>query len=161
MQQAAQEDRNLGLAADWEHKTDARIESNATAARLEALRAERTAAIDARRAMLAAKLASEEAASKEEMLVTQQTPAQRRAAMADRARMLAAKREAERQVCTATIRGGCGGSALLVFVVGGSSEADTPVMQKSTLPKHHTRSSSTRPWLRSCWMQLSGKTVTP
>jgi hypothetical protein len=96
-QRNAQEDGRLGAAAAWEHRTDARIQANATSARFEALRAERAAGIDARRAALAAKLKAEDDALKAELLAAQQTPAQRRAEMAARARQLAERREAERR----------------------------------------------------------------
>lgn len=101
---APQEDAKVGLTAAWEAKTDARLAANATQAAFESLASERAAAIGARRAALAAKLAAEEAGLKAELLAAQETPAQRRAAMAERARALAAQREAERQVCGPCIR---------------------------------------------------------
>lgn len=93
----AQEDSLLGAIAAWEAKTDDRIKQSHVQLRLEALRARREANIEARRERLAQKLHQEETALKDELLQCQETPAQRRAQMAQRARELAKKREAERQ----------------------------------------------------------------
>ncbi|KIY99318.1 flagellar associated protein [Monoraphidium neglectum] len=97
MQQAAKEESKLGSGAAWQHKTDARIQRNAEQACFEALRAARAGEIELRRERLAQKLAEEEQALKEELAAAQQTPAQRRAAMAERAREMAVRREGERQ----------------------------------------------------------------
>lgn len=102
-----QEESKLAVTAAWEHKTDARIQQNATQARFETLRAQRAAEIEARRGRLARMLHEEEQALKDELLAAQETPAQRRTAMAGRARLLAAQREEKRQVCGSLVLGGC------------------------------------------------------
>lgn len=92
-----QEDSKLGAASCWEAKTDSRIKQNAAQARFEALKARREAHLDERRDKLAQKLHEEEQQLKQELVSSQETPAQRRAQMAARAREMARRREAERQ----------------------------------------------------------------
>jgi hypothetical protein len=90
-------DQALGAAAAWEAKTGARIQQQQVQRRFEALKARRAANIDARREQLATKLYEEEQYLKDELIRCQESPAQRRAQMAERARALAQRREAERQ----------------------------------------------------------------
>ena len=78
-------------------KTGAKIQQQQVQRRFEALKARRAANIDGRREQLAKKLYEEEQALKDELIQCQETPAQRRAQMAERARALAKRREAERQ----------------------------------------------------------------
>ena len=66
-------------------------------ARFEDLKARREVDLDARRARLAHKLVHEEAALRQELLDSKERPEERRAKLADRARLLATKRESERQ----------------------------------------------------------------
>ena len=65
--------------------------------RLDKLRARRESLIDERRGRLADKLFLEDQALKNELVSSKETPEQRRAKLATRARELAATREAERQ----------------------------------------------------------------
>ena len=66
-------------------------------ARFEDLKARREVDLDVRRARLAHKLVHEEAALRQELLDSKERPEERRAKLADRARLLATKRESERQ----------------------------------------------------------------
>lgn len=83
--------------ADWQAKSDDRIRQLVVQQRFEALKARREANLDGRRQRLAAKLFQEDQQLKQELLASQETPEQRRAKLAARARELAARREAERQ----------------------------------------------------------------
>ena len=65
--------------------------------RFEDLKARREQDLDARRQRLASKLYQEEMRYKQELVDSQETPAERRAKLAARARELAARREGERQ----------------------------------------------------------------
>eukprot|EP00879_Flechtneria_rotunda_P009484 GHRR01009927.1.p1 GENE.GHRR01009927.1~~GHRR01009927.1.p1 ORF type:complete len:385 (+),score=156.30 GHRR01009927.1:124-1278(+) len=97
IQNAVREDSKLGAAAAWEAKTDERLYQNQVQQRFKALKARREADLAARRDKLARKLHDEEQVLKQELVDSQETPAQRRAQMAARARELARLREAERQ----------------------------------------------------------------
>eukprot|EP00775_Hariotina_reticulata_P007950 gene7950-8148_t len=101
---AVKEDSKLGAAASWEAKTDKRIQQNAVQQRFNDLRAQRAANLDERRQKLARLLHEEEQALKQELVNCQETPAQRRAGMADRARQMARKREAEREQLAAELK---------------------------------------------------------
>lgn len=92
-----QEDCKLGATAAWEVKSDGRIQQATISQRYDSLRAQREADIDARRERLAVLLHADETRLKAELAACHQTAAQRRAAMVERARALAARREAERQ----------------------------------------------------------------
>lgn len=98
-----QEDRKLGATAVWENKTNTRVEQTALQQRFAALKAQSDAALAERQHKLAQKLVAEEQALKQELLSSQETPAQRRAAMAARAKELAQCREAERQRTAAAL----------------------------------------------------------
>lgn len=155
----SQEEGKLGAVAAWEHKTGARIAQNAADARFEALRAARAAEIGARRERLARKLAEEDAALRAELAAGQQSPAERRAAMAARAREMAARREAERQV-------GAGGKwngteAAAKARVGVHSMPVHRIAQAnkpSVMLAPHTPTA--RRWLRSCWTRRSATIAT-
>lgn len=97
LQQAIKEDSKSATAATWEVKTDERIKKTQVHLRLEALQARNNADLERRRDRLAALLYHEEQSMKEELIRTQETPQQRRAKLADRARALVAAREAERE----------------------------------------------------------------
>eukprot|EP00878_Enallax_costatus_P047174 GHUV01057599.1.p1 GENE.GHUV01057599.1~~GHUV01057599.1.p1 ORF type:complete len:192 (+),score=62.84 GHUV01057599.1:363-938(+) len=97
IQDAVKEDSKLGAAAAWETKTDSRIKQNMVQQRFEALKARRESNLNARRDKLAAKLHAEEQQLKQELVNSQETPVERRAKVANRAREMARKREAERQ----------------------------------------------------------------
>ncbi|KAK9818145.1 hypothetical protein WJX72_007779 [[Myrmecia] bisecta] len=86
----------LSLAV-WEVKTNERVSKTAALRQFEALKARREADIERRRGLLAQKLQWEEAQLQQELIASQVTAEQRRAELADRARRLAAAREAERQ----------------------------------------------------------------
>lgn len=97
MQDAVKETNYLSAVADWELKTDEKAKTTTIKQRLEVLKAKRAANIDARRQKLASKLHREDLALKQELVNSQETPEQRRAKLGQRARELAAAREAERQ----------------------------------------------------------------
>ncbi len=82
---------------DWLQKTTIKAQNQSVKQKFEELRARREQDLDARRAQLASKLAAEDERLKQELLSSQETPEQRRARMAERARELQARREAERQ----------------------------------------------------------------
>lgn len=71
--------------------------------RFEALKERREADLNARRQRLAEKLYAEDAALKQELVMSKETPEQRRAKLAARARELAARREAQRQEAAAQL----------------------------------------------------------
>lgn len=93
----AQEQSQIAAVAAFEARTTAKIMSNLVQQRFEALKARRESNLNLRRQRLAEKLDAEERALREELLNSKQTPEQRRAELAGRARALAAKREADRQ----------------------------------------------------------------
>lgn len=97
LQACIQEHRQLGATAAWEQRTGARIEAHHQQQRFAALRAQSDASLAERRAALQHKLLAEEAALKQELVSSQETPAQRRATMAAQAHALAQRREAQRQ----------------------------------------------------------------
>lgn len=92
-----QEQHKLNAAANWQNKTDQRIQALNINARFEALKERRQADIERRQVQLANKLAAEEQALQMELLSSRTTPEQRRAELTARAKSLATKREAERQ----------------------------------------------------------------
>lgn len=92
-----QEDKKLGATATWAQKTDCRIQENQLQQRFSALKAEADAALAARQEKLALKLHAEEQQLRQELISCQETPAQRRTQLANRAHELARRREAERQ----------------------------------------------------------------
>lgn len=98
-----QKDSKLGAAAVWEVKTDDRIKQNIIQQRFEVFKARREADLDGRRDRLAAKLHAEEQQLKQELVNSQETPAERRAMVAQRAREMAKRREAERQQSAAEL----------------------------------------------------------
>lgn len=91
----------MGAAAAWESKTDCK--QQALKHRFEIFKANRDAELEARRNRLAAKLHAEEQQLKQELLSSQESPAERRAKVAARAREMARKREAERQKMAAQL----------------------------------------------------------
>lgn len=97
LQQSVKVDTYNGAVASWENASDKKLEQLREQQEIQALRAQRAQELDARRDKLAYKLHSEELALKEELLRIQETPEERRAKMGQRARELAALREAERQ----------------------------------------------------------------
>lgn len=82
---------------DWLQKTTLKGQNQQVKQKFEELKARREQDLDARRARLASKLAAEDERLKQELLGSQETPEQRRSRMAERARELQARREAERQ----------------------------------------------------------------
>lgn len=87
----------MAAVASFEARTTAKIMNNLVQQRFEALKARRESNLNLRRQRLAEKLDAEERALRDELLNSKQTPEQRRAELAARARALAAKREADRQ----------------------------------------------------------------
>jgi cilia- and flagella-associated protein 53 len=87
----------MGIAADWEVGTDRKIAKNAILRELTKLKAARNLALDTRREELAQKLYREEEALRSELVNSKETPEERRAALATRAKALWEAREAERQ----------------------------------------------------------------
>ncbi|GAX79725.1 hypothetical protein CEUSTIGMA_g7166.t1 [Chlamydomonas eustigma] len=97
------ESKRVSSAIQWQMSSDAKLRSNIVKQRFEELRQRREVDLDARRARLASKLMREDAQLKQELIDSQETPEQRRAKLADRARALAGKREAERQQLAASL----------------------------------------------------------
>jgi hypothetical protein len=89
--------------ATWHTKSDEKMRQLTVQWRLEALKQRREHDINARRQHLAEKLASEDIALRHELVHGKETPEQRRAKLAERARALAARREAERQETAAQL----------------------------------------------------------
>lgn len=92
-----QEDARYGIVANWNKDSEKMVEDTVTQTRFEALRAQRNANLDHRRQKLASKLAAEDEMYAQEMVASKETPEQKRARLAVRARELAAVRENERQ----------------------------------------------------------------
>ncbi|KAG1664182.1 hypothetical protein FOA52_011358 [Chlamydomonas sp. UWO 241] len=88
---------HFAATVDWSVKSGAKASATAIRARLEELKARREAGVDERRRELAYKLAQEDACIRAELLSLEETPEERRAKLAARARALADRREAERQ----------------------------------------------------------------
>ncbi|KAK9843056.1 hypothetical protein WJX74_006347 [Apatococcus lobatus] len=93
---AAQEGERLGQIAAWEEKTDERIHNTNVARIFSQLCAQREAGIDQRRRALATKLQEESQLLQLELVASEETPEQRRAKLATRARALAERKEAAR-----------------------------------------------------------------
>ena len=87
----------------WQTASDTRLRSNVVKARFDELKGRREVDLDARRARLASKLMREDSALKQELIDSQEKPEERRAKLADRARLLASKRESERQELAKTL----------------------------------------------------------
>ena len=87
----------MGRVAKWEDKTGRTIAVNGVMRALESLRADRDAQLDARRERLAQKLFHEESLLQHELLDARETPEQKRAALAERAKAMWEARESERQ----------------------------------------------------------------
>jgi cilia- and flagella-associated protein 53 len=87
----------MGIAADWEVASDRKISNNALLRELNKLKAARQSSLDSRREELAQKLYREEETLRSELLNSKETPEERRAALATRAKALWEAREAERQ----------------------------------------------------------------
>ena len=87
----------------WQTSSDQKLRNTIVKQRFEDLKARREVGLDARRAKLASKLMREDAALKQELIESQEKPEERRAKLADRARQLASRREAERQELAATL----------------------------------------------------------
>lgn len=104
MNKATQEDKKFSDIAHWQQRSDSRVKSMVIQKRLEVLKARRDADLDSRRQRLAMKLQEEDRRLKEELLSSQETPEQRRAKLATRARELAARREEERVMLADSLR---------------------------------------------------------
>jgi hypothetical protein len=87
----------MGIAAKWEVESDRKVAKNMVMREFSKLKAARTAALDERREQLAQKLYREEEALRSELLNSKETPEERRASLATRAKALWEAREAERQ----------------------------------------------------------------
>lgn len=98
-----QDEQRATAVATWQNKSDDKVRQLVVQRRFEALKARREADLNARRQRLAEKLFAEDAAYKQELIMGKETPEQRRAKLAQRARELAAKREAERQQLAASL----------------------------------------------------------
>ena len=92
-----QEQRKLHAVATWENTTCDTIEKLSRARQAQAIAARRATDVETRREKLRVKLSEEEERYKRELLASESTAEQRRAALADRARQQAAAREAERK----------------------------------------------------------------
>lgn len=91
------EEMFFGAVVDWNSKSEGKAKHAAVRQRFEQLKARREGQLDERRRELASKLLAEEAGLKTELLSLAETPEERRAKLAARARALAERREAERQ----------------------------------------------------------------
>ncbi len=91
------------MVATWQAKSDAKMRQLTVDRRFEALKERREADLNARRQRLAEKLFAEDQALKLELIQSKETPEQRRAKLAERARVLASKREQERQELAAKL----------------------------------------------------------
>ncbi len=98
-----QEERKAAHAAHWQARSDQKMKSLTVQRRLEALNARREADLHARRQKLAQLLYHEDLAFRAELVRGKETPEQRRAKLAARARELAARRETERQQLAAQL----------------------------------------------------------
>mmetsp|Transcript_9890 Transcript_9890/g.26860 ORF Transcript_9890/g.26860 Transcript_9890/m.26860 type:complete len:479 (+) Transcript_9890:2866-4302(+) len=96
-QAAEKQEKLFSIQAHWTERQGEKLQQQAVGKRFEALKARREADLNHRRQMLAEKLHAEAAALQGELMSTRETPEQRRAKLAARARELAAKREQERQ----------------------------------------------------------------
>lgn len=103
MQAHNKAEQQIAAVAEFETRTTKRIVNNIVQQRFEALKARKEANLNVRRQRLAEKLDMEDAAYKAELLASKKTPEQRRAELAQRARDLATRREAERQQLAATL----------------------------------------------------------
>mmetsp|Transcript_13990 Transcript_13990/g.30249 ORF Transcript_13990/g.30249 Transcript_13990/m.30249 type:complete len:484 (+) Transcript_13990:247-1698(+) len=103
LQQATKEEQLYATINNWQTKTDAKVKQLVVQKRFEELKARREANLDARRRRLAEKLYQEDMMLKQELVNSKETPEQRRAKLAARARELASKREAERQELAKTL----------------------------------------------------------
>lgn len=91
------EDQHFSALTAWTAKSEAKVKSTVIKKRFEDLKARREADLDQRRMRLAEKLLDEDARLKQELVSMQETPEERRAKLAARARELANRREEERQ----------------------------------------------------------------
>ncbi|KAG2448289.1 hypothetical protein HYH02_006873 [Chlamydomonas schloesseri] len=96
-------EQKMVAVAEFEARTTKKIVGNLVQQRFDALKARADADLNARRQRLADKLDAEDLAMRQELLASKKTPEQRRAELAERARALAATREAERQALAATL----------------------------------------------------------
>lgn len=87
---------NMACTAEWETNTSAKITKRMINNRFEELKAAREENLDARREALFHKLLEEEKVLQDELLAMKPSADQRRAALADKARVLAARNEARR-----------------------------------------------------------------
>mmetsp|Transcript_15941 Transcript_15941/g.28334 ORF Transcript_15941/g.28334 Transcript_15941/m.28334 type:complete len:486 (-) Transcript_15941:125-1582(-) len=92
----AKTELNMACKAEWETNTTAKLTKRMINNRFEELKAAREENLDARREALFHKLVAEERGLQEELMRMKPTADQRRAALADKARALAAKNEAYR-----------------------------------------------------------------
>ena len=98
------QDANRVVAINqWQTSSDQRLRNTIVKQRFEELKARREVGLDARRAKLASKLMREDAALKQVLVESQEKPEERRAKLAERARALASRREAERQELANTL----------------------------------------------------------
>ena len=86
-----------GANAEWEIKTSGNIAAMKTQKRFDAIRRADSAALDARRQRLADMLGREQQAQEQGLALMEESPEQCKLRMETRAKMLGAKREAERQ----------------------------------------------------------------
>ncbi len=93
----AQEANKFSAINQWQNASDAKLKGNIVKQRFEELKQRREVELDARRAQLASKLMREEAMMKQELIMSKETPEERRAKLAGRARELASRREEERK----------------------------------------------------------------
>lgn len=98
-----QVEQKMVAVAEFEARTTKKIVGNLVQQRYDALKARAEADLNARRQRLADKLDAEDLAMRQELLASKKTPEQRRAELAERARALAATREAERQALASTL----------------------------------------------------------
>ncbi len=89
--------------AEWNTRSDQKMKHLTVQRRLEAINYRREADLQGRRQRLAEKLYQEDIALRQELIDGKETPEQRRAKLAARARELADRREAERQALAAQL----------------------------------------------------------
>lgn len=97
MKETQKEEQRAAHVSTWQARSDQKMKTLTIQRRLEALNLRREADLNARRQRLAEKLYQEDLALRQELVDGKETPEQRRAKLAARARELADKREAERQ----------------------------------------------------------------
>ncbi|KAL6765783.1 tumor suppressor, Mitostatin-domain-containing protein [Haematococcus lacustris] len=104
MKSGVKDEARAAHIVTWQAKSDEKLRHLTVQRRFEAAKQRRESDLNARRQRLAEKLIAEDAALKDELLRSRETPEQRRAKLAERARQLATKRESRRQELAAQLQ---------------------------------------------------------